>query len=201
MPYNDLPNKLPIFPLHGVLLLPGGRMPLNVFESRYLAMVDDALAGDRLIGIIQPREQGGETLYSVGCAGRITEFVEKDDGCYEIVLSGLIRFSYKEELSPVSGYRRVSPQWSAYRDDILSEKRCLGLDRDALKILLGKYFAREGMECDWHAFDQATDGRLMTCLSMSCPFSAAEKQALLEEESCKRRAKTFITLLEMEVCG
>ena len=200
MPYNDLPNILPIFPLHGVMLLPNGRLPLNVFEPRYLAMVDDALASNRLIGIIQPREHGEQALYSIGCAGRMTEFVETDDGRYEIALSGLIRFSFNDELPLVNGYRRVTPDWNLYRDDILSDHNCLDFCRDKLRSLLGKYFTREGMECDWDAFEQASDGRLMTCLSMSCPFTAAEKQALLEEKCCKARAKMFITLLEIELC-
>lgn len=200
MKKTDLPQILPIFPLHGVMLLPGGRLPLNIFEDRYLAMFDEALKTSRLIGMIQPKVSGEKHLYDIGCAGRIVEFTETADGRYEIVLSGLLRFRVDQELDILDGYRRVEPDWSNYLDDICEEKTCLGLKRDKLKQLVGDYFKREGMHCDWDAFDGATDGRLMTCLSMACPLQPAEKQALLEEKCCKKRAQMFMTLLEMEIC-
>lgn len=199
MDYRDLPEELPIFPLTGVLLLPGGRLPLNIFEPRYLAMFDDALSSNRLIGMIQPRVFNGQELYSIGCAGRVVEFVETPDGRYEVVLSGLSRFSIGDEITSTKGYRRVRPQWSDFESDITYANSCLGLERPKLKALLQSYFSQQEMSCDWDAFDEATDGKLMTCLSMTCPFEPAEKQALLEEKCCKARAKMFMTLLEMEV--
>ena len=200
MTYEDLPKILPIFPLHGVLLLPGGNLPLNIFEKRYLAMFDDALRDSRLIGIIQPRISGEADLYSIGCAGRVTAFEETADGRYEVTLKGISRFHFDEELEEKSGYRRVAAQWDDFQGDTDQDKTCLGVERDKLKALLKKYFEREGMNCDWRAVDDATDGKLMTCLSMTCPFEPVEKQALLEEKCCKKRAKMFMTLLEMEVC-
>ncbi len=197
----DLPQTLPIFPLHGVMLLPGGRLPLNIFEPRYVAMFDDALKTDRMIGIIQPREEGGEALYDIGCAGRITEFIETVDGRYEIKLNGLLRFCVEKEIDTINGYRRIVPDWSSYEDDIDEEKQCLGLCRDKLRSLITDYFKREGMSCNWDAFENAPDGRLMTCLSMACPLKPAEKQALLEEKCCKKRAQMFMTLIEMETCA
>lgn len=194
-----LPNVLPIFPLHGVLLLPGGRLPLNIFEPRYIAMCDAALRSDRLIGMVQPRVQGEAALYTVGCAGKITAFTETEDGRYEIALSGISRFTLDKELPLHDGYRSVTPKWSHFSRDNEERQSCLGLDRPALKALLSQYFDAKGMDCDWDAIDNAPDGKLMTCLSMTCPFEPAEKQALLEEVCCKKRARMFMTLLEMEV--
>lgn len=200
MTYEELPQTLPIFPLHGVLLLPGGQLPLNIFEPRYLAMFDAALRADRLIGIIQPKQSGHQDLYRVGCAGRIIAFTETPDGRYEVTLKGVSRFAFEDELDITDGYRRVKPIWTEFPDDVSAEKMCLGVEREKLKDLLRRYFKQQGMECDWKAIDEATDGKLMTCLSMACPFEPVEKQALLEEKCCKKRASMFMTLLEMEVC-
>lgn len=201
LPY-DLPDDLPIFPLTGVLLLPRGQLPLNVFENRYKAMVDDALRSDRLIGIIQPRTTGlltGDDLFTTGCAGRITSFTETDDGRYEIALKGVCRFHVASEkpLSP-GGYRRVTADWSAFRRDTESVG-ALNIDRDKLKALLKSYFFIEGMNCNWHTVDGASDDTLITCLSMICPLDAGEKQALLEASCGNARADLFMTLLEMAI--
>jgi hypothetical protein len=199
--HDTLPKALRIFPLHGVLLLPGGYLPLNVFEPHYLTMVDDVLASeDRLIGMIQTRDVGGDVLYGTGCAGRITEFRETGEGRYEIMLSGISRFDIADELDGISGYRVIRPNWAPYESDLdTANKTCLGLDRSKIKSLVQKYFEREGMDCDWDAFDDAPDGKLMTCLAMACPIEPVEKQALIEEKSCKARAEMFITMLEMEL--
>lgn len=193
------PDILPIFPLHGVLLLPGGRLPLNIFEPRYLAMLDHALKTDRMIGMVQSKVKCQPEVYDVGCAGRVVDFSETADGRYEIVLHGLSRFSIAQELDLQDGFRRVTPSWGAFEGDCGEEKICLDLDREKLKGLITEYFQREGMVCDWNAFEGASDGRLMTCLSMACPLTSAEKQALLEEKCCKNRAQLFMTLIEMEV--
>ncbi len=184
--FKDLPENLPIFPLSGVLLLPCGQLPLNIFEPRYLAMIEAALSGDRIIGMVQPRDKAVKEIrddtpvFETGCAGKITEFNEMADGRYLITLTGISRFRIEEELAVNEGYRRVKPDWSAYGND-LNESKCLNLDRKKLKTLLHKYFDREGMDCDWGAVDDAPDGKLITCLSMVCPFDPCEKQALLDD--------------------
>lgn len=196
--FDALPKVLPVFPLEGVLLLPCGRLPLNIFEPRYLAMVEAALGTDRLIGMIQP-DQGG-ALYKTGCAGKITEFSETEDGRYLITLSGVSRFHVMEELDGVDGYRRVKPSWLAFEKD-LDAQTCSDLDRDRLKALLQKYFQKQDMDCDWDKIEGAPDGKLITCLSMVCPFDPQEKQALLEAPCCNTRADMFLTMLEMAVCA
>lgn len=199
---QDLPGTLPVFPLSGVLLLPRGHLPLNVFENRYKAMVDDALRTDRMIGIIQPRAKNNDdhtTLFSTGCAGRIIAFKETDDHRYEITLRGVSRFNVARE-QPLTrgGYRMVEAAWADFKRD-LAPADSLNIDRSKLKMLLRTYFDMEGMECSWSAVDGATDDKLITCLSMVCPLDAGEKQALLEAACCKTRADMFMTLLEMAV--
>ncbi len=195
---SDLPHTIPVFPLQGVLLLPRGQLPLHIFEPRYKAMVDDALGGNRMIGMIQPKECGN--LFDTGCAGRITSFEETDDGRYYIVLSGICRYVIKEELEQVKGYRRAVPDWSSFKGD-LNPSACLDLDRGKLKDMLCNYFTMHEMDCNWELVDEAADERLITCLSMICPFDAGEKQALLEAGCCHERSKLFLTMLEMAICS
>jgi uncharacterized protein len=198
---RHLPQELPIFPLSGVLLLPGGQLPLNIFEPRYLAMVEDALGNSRMIGMVQPTgpETGAETpIFHMGCAGKITEFSETPDGRYLITLTGIARFDIDRELPLRQGYRCVEPRWISYEDDLF-QRSCLNLDRGRLKTMLETYFKSEGMDCDWVAIDGAPDGRLITCLAMVCTFDAREKQALLEAPCSKTRADMFMTMLEMAI--
>ncbi len=193
--YPDLPDDLPIFPLEGVLLLPNGQLPLNVFEPRYIAMIDAALATPhRLIGMVQPREDG--SLYEVGCAGRITTFDETPDGRYLVSLNGLIRFRVKRELGQTNGFRRVQPAWCDFACD-MKPASAIDIDRDKLLMLLEGFFAQHGLNCDWNIVKDTPDDRLMTCLAMICPFEPGEKQALLEAGCCGARAKLFMTLLEI----
>lgn len=196
---DNLPEVLPIFPLNGVLLLPFGNLPLNIFEDRYLAMVDEALRTHRMIGMIQPQSDS-DALYKTGCAGKITEFSETGDRRYLITLTGVSRFTVIEELEMQQSYRLIRPGWEAYNGDLKSE-RCVNLNRPKLKALLQKYFEREDMECDWDAVDDAPDQKLITCLSMACPLEPEEKQALLEADCCESRANLFMTMLEMAVCN
>lgn len=192
-----LPNDLPIFPLEGVLLLPRGELPLNIFEPRYLAMVDHAFKTDRLIGMIQPKKEN--EFYGIGCAGRVTSFEEAPDGRYLIGLTGICRFELKEELPKhTEGFRRVTPDWSAYKKD-LDPVNCLDLDRSKLIDMLRQFFDMHDLTCDWDAIKQAPDERLITCLSMICPFDPKEKQALLEAACCNERANLFMTILEMSL--
>jgi hypothetical protein len=193
------PLELAIFPLAGVLLLPRGQLPLNIFEPRYIAMVDDALRTEsRLIGMIQTRDDG--SIYDVGCAGRISSFHETADGRYEIVLTGISRFKIKQEMEQRNGYRRVHAHWDDYAQDS-DRPDCLGMDRDRLKDLLKSYFEKQGLTCSWEAVDLAADDKLLTTLAMVCPFESAAKQALLEAASCHDRAGLFMTMLEMELSG
>ncbi len=191
-----LPDDIPVFPLSGVLLLPRGSLPLNIFEPRYRAMVDDALKTHRLIGMIQPRQENG-TLFRTGCAGKIVSFSEIGDERYEITLRGISRYHIAEELDPTKGgYRHVRPDWSAFACD-RDPAAELNLDRERLSVLLHAYFDMQDMDCNWAAIDNASDDKLMTCLAMICPFDAGEKQALLEAACCKTRAALFMTMLEM----
>jgi Lon protease-like protein len=192
--FEELPSALPLFPLGGVLLLPRGSLPLNIFEQRYVAMVDDAIRSDRLIGMVQPREDG--TLYDVGCAGRIVSYNETSDGRYEIVLDGVCRFKVEQEWPQEKGYRRAKVQWSGYDHD-MKVVDCLDMDRSRLNGLLKEYFQLNGLTCSWAAVEGAPDEKLITTLAMICPFESHEKQALLEAGCCKERAQLFMTFLEM----
>ena len=201
----ELPSTIPVFPLSGVLLLPRGTLPLNIFEPRYLAMTEDALATpDRLIGMIQPTEpERGEkppALYSVGCAGRIASFSETDDGRYLITLGGVCRFSVSEEVATMRGYRRVVPDFARWQAD-LGEPSATKIERDRMLAALKAYFTRTGMSADWNAITDSPDDRLVTTLAMFCPFEPQEKQALLECETLAERSATLIALLEMGTRG
>ena len=196
--FEDLPRTLPIFPLPGVLLLPGGKLPLNIFEPRYLAMTRAALAGPRLIGMIQPRDPdaGGQQpeVQRVGCAGRITSFAETDDDRYLITLSGLCRFTIMGELPLDEGFRRVVPDWTPFKADL--DPITTALDRPRLMGALRAFFADQPVRIDWQAIEQTADDRLIVSLAMLCPFEAEEKQILLEAPSPSERAKVMIAHLE-----
>jgi Lon protease-like protein len=207
--FDDLPATLPVFPLPGVLLLPRAKLPLNIFEPRYLNMTRDALTTDRLIGMIQPlngsesatgSESGARPLYRVGCAGRITQFAETDDGRFLITLTGVCRFMVDEEIASMRGYRRVIADWAAYRRD-LGEDCDAALDRALLVERLRRYFDAQGITADWGVIEETPDDRLVTTLSMVCPFEGSEKQALLECGSLKERATMLLALLDMAVAG
>src|SRR5579862_5850699 len=200
-----LPDVLPIFPLTGILLLPRGRLPLNIFEPRYLAMARDSLGGERLIGMVQPSDpqddnRGGGGLnppvYPVGCAGRITQFSEADDGRYLITLTGVSRFRIAEELPLLSGYRRVVPDWQAFAGD-RGRPGEPGFDRERLLRGLRGYFAQRQIQADFDAIDKAPGEYLVTSLAMACPFAPSEKQALLEAVDLDTRAELLTALVEM----
>jgi Lon protease-like protein len=202
IPFDTLPMQLPVFPLEGVLLLPRGQLPLNIFEPRYLAMVNDALCCDRMIGMVQPNgsqsTKNGTDIFKTGCAGRITQFQETDDGRYLITLTGVCRFTVAEEISLLQGYRRVRPDWSEFRKD-LEKPPSLDLDRTHLTNLLKHYFTINELSMDWELIDAIADESLLTALAMICPLSPPEKQALLESPCCRSRASLFISLLEIAV--
>ncbi len=202
---NSLPQTLPVFPLDGVLLLPGGSLPLNIFEPRYLAMIDDALRSDRLIGMIQPNTATSETingpaLQQTGCAGKITAFQDLEEGRYLITLTGVCRFNVDEELETARGYRRVQPTWEDFSDlDLRKHNPDVDIDREKLTNLLKSYFEENGLCCEWDLLAMTPDEHLITALAMICPFSPSEKQALLEARCCEKRGQLFIDLLEMAV--
>jgi len=200
---DELPAVLPIFPLTGVLLLPRGRLPLNIFERRYLAMFDDALASQRMIGMIQPSQplpgEPSPPVFTVGCAGRITSFNESGDGRYLVTLDGIARFRVSEELPLHRGYRRVVPDWTPFAVD-LGEEDC-DVDRGRLIGLLQAYFRQQGLSANWDAIGNAPDERLLTSLAMICPFEPGEKQALLEARCLSDRGRLMMTLLEIAIAS
>jgi len=203
-PFDQLPRTLPIFPLSGALLLPGGRLPLNIFEPRYLAMFQDALKESRIIGMVQPRE-GEEkaavpAVYRLGCAGRIVSFDETEDGRYHVALSGLCRFEILEELEPQNGYRRVAPDFSRYQGDLEAAPEG-AIERKHLLECVRAYFKLHSINADWKAIEGAADERLITTLAMACPFEPSEKQALLEARDLAERGRVMTALFEMAVLG
>lgn len=204
-----LPDTLPVFPLMGCLLLPGGRLPLNIFEPRYLALLDDALKGGRLIGMIQPREEetvsedghrSRPPLHPVGCAGRIIAFSETDDGRYLITLAGVVRFGIADELADApGGYRRVRPDWAPWQADLArdgSGGEAL-IDRSRLVSLLKRFLSERNLSADWDAFKDAPEEALVTVLAMNCPFSPLEKQALMEAKDLAEQGRILMALLEL----
>ncbi len=194
------PETLPLFPLSGALLLPGGQMPLNIFEPRYLAMIDAALASDRLVGMIQPREDARAEepdLYQVGCAGRITSFAETDDGRYLINLTGTRRFFVAEELASDAPYRLARPDWTAYGVDAREDPSIADIDRDQLLDALRDYLDTENLEIEWEKAAGASVQALVVSLAMGCPFQPNEKQALLEAKSLAEQAACLTALMEL----
>jgi len=199
---GDLPAEIAVFPLPGALLLPWGRLPLNIFEPRYLNLVTDALANGRMFGMIQPdphkpRVEDGAGLYRVGCLGRLTQFAETEDGRMLITLHGVTRFRVVEELPLHGGYRRVRADYQSFADDLAQPPSSLGLDREALTKVLKAFFRSHGIDANWDAIEEMPDPLLVNSLGMVCPFGTAEKQALLEAPSLPDRAAMLHALLEM----
>jgi len=200
--FEDLGTAIPIFPLPGVLLLPGGCLPLNIFEPRYLNMTSDALKTDRMIGMIQPTDGAdldkNPPVYGTGCAGRIISFEETDDGRYLITLKGTARFDISEELEMVSGYRRIAPNWTPYAPD-LDEPSGTIPDRPEFLHSLKKYFELNSMDANWDAIEDAPCERLVTSVAMICPFEPPEKQALLEAPTLENRIEILAALVNMAI--
>ena len=198
---TDLPDSIALFPLPGALLLPRAKLPLHIFEPRYLAMLEDCMATrNRLIGMIQPRPTpagAGERLHAIGCAGRLTQMSETGDGRYMITLTGVSRFRILDELpSEALPYRRARVDWGGFARDLGPAERDPGLERDAFLDLLGRYFAAVSLSTDWSGLAEAEDELLVNALSMLCPFQPEERQALLEAPSLETRRETLVTLME-----
>jgi Lon protease-like protein len=196
----ELPETIPVFPLSGVLLLPRGQLPLNVFEPRYLTMVDATLSGGRIIGMIQPSEPEEKTLKpalsQVGCAGRLTSYREADDGRYLITLTGICRFRVAEELGVETPFRQVRAHYADFAAD-LSQPEDGDFQRDRLIAALKAYLSRRDLKADWQSVTSAPGETLVNALSMLCPFEPAEKQALLEARDWGERVAILVALLEM----
>lgn len=198
---RDIPDCVPVFPLSGALLLPGGQMPLNIFEPRYLEMIDAALRGDRVIGMIQPKfsDDNGNAdkpkLCAVGCLGRVASFAESGDGRYLVSLQGICRFRVAEELNVRSPFRqcRISP----FMSDLDEESDASSVDREALLRVFRAYLEANDLDADWESVKRAGNDTLVNALSMMSPYGPAEKQALLEAPDLKSRAETLIAITEM----
>ena len=201
----DLPKVIPVFPLPGALLLPRGQMPLNIFEPRYLQMVDDAFRdGHRLIGMIQPdvtHSQSNErpALFKVGCAGRITQLAESGDGRYILELTGVARFRILEEKTVLTPYRQCSVDFGAFRDDFIARKGEEEVDRKALLQALTQFLKANQLKVDWEGIENAPNEALVNALAMMSPYGPAEKQALLEAPNLKTRAEILIAVTEMDL--
>ncbi|ANA12610.1 MULTISPECIES: LON peptidase substrate-binding domain-containing protein [Acetobacter] len=199
----DIPPEIGLFPLSGVVLLPRGRLPLNVFEPRYIALVEDALATQRLIGMIQPRwrEEEDEAnsappLYPIGCLGRIVSFTERADGTYAVTLAGLTRFRLLRETGETRGYRQARIDVSTFAGD-LNEIPSAPFDREKLLGSMRRYFQKKGLQARWSLLEQMDDDILLVTLPMICPFPPAEKQALLDAEDLTDRVRVLQTLLDL----
>lgn len=200
----DLPQVIPVFPLSGILLLPRGQLPLNIFEPRYLNMIDDAMAGDRIIGMIQP--SGGSSqhpgLSPIGCAGRITSFNETSDGRYLITLTGVARFRVATELPVQTPYRQVRAAFDAWEGDLIAPSADEGgLDREGLLDALKAYLETRGLDIDWDTAETAPPEALINSLSMALPFEPSEKQALLEASDLDDRAAVLTALMRIGAAG
>lgn len=201
---QDCPAVIPVFPLPGALLLPRGQMPLNIFEPRYLAMIDDALKGERMIGMIQPdAESGGSAstpkLYRVGCAGRITQFAETGDGRYLITLVGVARFRIEEEMLATTPYRQCRVTFEPFEADFTARAGEEQVDRAGVLRALRDFVEAADVRVDWEGIDQAPNEALVNALCMMSPFGAREKQALLEAPDLKRRAEVLIAITKIEL--
>jgi len=203
---EDLPSEFAIFPLAGALLLPRGKLPLNIFEPRYKALTEDALGQGRMFGMIQPdatQPEGpyGPALFHIGCLGRLSAFSETDDGRYQITLTGVIRFAVAAELAGRRGYRRVRGDMAAFLGDLDLSPKPIAVARDALLTALRGYFTHRGVDANWEAIKRLSDDNLVITLAMVCPFEPAEKQALLEAGTFAEQAAMLLTLLRMGAVG
>ncbi len=211
MPYNvtysdasDFPELLPLFPMPGALLLPRGQMPLNIFEPRYVSMIDDALKGSRLIGIIQPlpnqpRKATTPKLYETGCIGRITQFAESGDGRYLLTLTGVIRFHLQEEVTAITPYRLARFDVEPFLVDLEPRAGEEAVDREGLLAALRSFSKANEVAIDWDGVKEAPNEALVNALSMMSPYGVKEKQALLEARDLRARAEMLVAITEFEL--
>ena len=201
----ELPEVIPVFPLPGALLLPRGQMPLNVFEQRYLAMVDDSFRdGHRLIGMIQPdtahsADEERPALFKVGCVGRITQLAEAGDGRYILELTGVSRFKVLEELAVLTPYRQCKVDYFPFIDDFTARKGEEEVDREALLAVLTDFLKANNLKVDWDGIENAPNEALVNALAMMSPYGPPEKQAMLEAPDLKTRAEILVAVTEMDL--
>ena len=203
----DLPASIPVFPLSGVLLLPRTQLPLNIFEPRYLTMVDDALRGERIIGMVQPSGEAAiaaerdpdakPELCSIGCAGRLTSWMETADGRTLVTLTGLCRFRIEGELETTTPYRQCKVSWDEFADDLTPEFGADAVSRQRLLDILKTYLDTHGLQADWRAIQQSPNEALVNSLSVISPYGPREKQALLEAKTVEDRNQMLIALTEI----
>jgi len=201
---EDCPLVIPVFPLTGALLLPRGQMPLNIFEPRYLAMIDDAIRSHRLIGIIQPEPESGRQssappLLHVGCIGRITQFAETGDDRYIMTLTGISRFRLVEELSVTTPYRQARVSYEDFAIDFTARAGEDEVDRNGLLKALRSFAKANDLKIDWKGVNEAPNEALVNALAMMCPFGPREKQALLEAPDLRHRAEVLVAITEIEL--
>lgn len=197
---DDLPKTIGVFPLTGILLLPRGQLPLNVFEPRYLSLVDAAMSGNRLIGMIQPQEHEDKilkpSLTSIGCAGRVTSYRETEDNRYLITLTGICRFKVTSELAATTPFRQVQSDFAPFACDLVTADDS-HFPREKVLAALKDYLSKRDLKADWRSVMTAPAEILVNALAMLCPFEPAEKQALLEAPDWEHRVSTLVALLEM----
>lgn len=203
---TNYPNNIPLFPLAGVLLLPKSRLPLNIFEPRYLKMIEDVLATEhRIIGMIQPmsnKDNAGDTsdtLSNVGCAGRLISFTETEDSRYLITLSGISRFNYIKSIDTFKPYINAEVNWDNFRNDGITELLPSNFNKNEFLDIISEYFKLTNLQTDWDSLKKADDELLINSLSILCPFENDEKQALLEAKTIGERVKILTTLMEMGI--
>ena len=197
--FDQLPELLPIFPLSGAVVLPGGSLPLNIFEPRYLNMVQDAMRSNQLIGMIQPKDNSSKpSLFDVGCAGRIQRYEEVAGGRLEILIAGLCRFNIKEELDSARGYRIVKANWANYRLDIERSNEETTVDRQPLLRALHRYFEINKLDTDWDKIEEIDQAMLVNNLLTFLPLTKEDKQLLVETASPNDRIKSFIAILDRQ---
>ena len=201
----DLPEVIPVFPLPGALLLPRGQMPLNIFEPRYLSMVDDAFRdGHRLIGMIQPDvthspDEERPVLFRIGCVGRITQLAETGDGRYILELTGVSRFKVVEEMTVLTAYRQCKVDYFPFLDDFTARKGEDAVDRESLLAVLSDFLKANNLKVDWEGIENAPNEALVNALAMMSPYGPAEKQAMLEALDLKTRAEILIAITQIDL--
>lgn len=203
---KEIPEIIPVFPLPRALLLPRTELPLNIFEPRYLQMIEDAIRGERVIGMIQPNEpeeNASKTppLYQIGCAGRLTNFGETGDGRYQVMLTGIARFRIVEEVSVSTPYRQCKVDYNAFAEDLVQGVGEDEVDREALLKTLANYLAANSIEADWSGITQAPTEALVNGLSLMSPFGVREKQALLEARDLRHRAELLVAATEITLAA
>jgi uncharacterized protein len=209
VPYRspkEIPDVIPVFPLPRALLLPRVELPLNIFEPRYLQMIDDAILGSRVIGMIQPNEphEGAEKvppLYPIGCAGRLTNFGEAGDGRYQVILTGIARFRVIEEVSVTTPYRQCKVDYSQFAEDLVQGLGEEEVDRETLLKTLANYLAANSIDADWEGVTQAPIEALVNGLCLMSPFGVREKQALLEAQDLRARAELLVAATEIALAA